>query len=121
LSSDNPNDQNDFASTFNMFAHYYKSQKKFIEAIAMANKAINITDKLLASDNKHKYLIYWIRRKCSLAEIYFDANQIESAKSILSEIKPQAEKCLVENSDDNFTKYVNNNINELLEKINQRQ
>ena len=120
-SKDNPDYQSELASSYNKLAYLLKDGfNDYDTAKDICNKAIEISRQLSIA-NPDKYLNHWINYIHSLAEIYFDTNQIESAKSILSEIKPQAEKCLAENPDDNLTKSVNDNINELLAKINQRQ
>ena len=107
------------AMTYNNFSKFYASQHRFDDAIAMASKAIDIAQNV--ADKDSTYLIDLIKYKHTLAEIYFATNEIDSAKSILSEITPQAEKCLAENPNDECTKTVNKDINDLLAKINQCQ
>ena len=121
LPKDTPEYQDNLASTYNKLAYLLKDDIKDNEAAKdSCNKAIDIAKKL-SSNNHEIYFIDLIGYKHTLAEIYFDADEIDSAKSILSEIKPQAEQCLTDNPDDEWTKSVNNDINELLEKINQQQ
>lgn len=121
LSKDNPEHYKILASFYNNLAYLYKDGLKDYEAAKdICNKAIEI-EKQLSITNPNENLNNWINYKHTLAEIYFDANEIDSAKSILSEIKPQAEKRLAENPNDEWTQTVNNDINDLLEKINQLQ
>ena len=111
---DNPQFQNGLASTYNNLAYCYFYQKQYLEAIEQVNKAIDIAYYLSQKDSK--YLIEWIGYKHSLAEFVFNKGEVEKAKGILEEIKPLAEKCLSEKTDDSWTQTVNNNINELLAK-----
>lgn len=109
------NNQNNVAISYSNIAYCFVKQNKVDEAIAMANKAIFIGQEL--KDEDSSYLIDLINYKHTLADIYFNTNDIESAQSILSEIKPQAEQCLADDPDDKETQKVNKEINKLWEKI----
>ena len=119
LPKDNHHYQAELARVYNNFAYLYNKDyfKDFETAKMHCNKAINIAQQLSIS-NPLKYLINLLGYQSSLAEICFDNNEIKTAKSILEEIKPLAEDCLAKNPNDEWTKTVNNDINELLEKIN---
>ena len=121
LPKDNIEYQNNLANTYNKLAYIFKDGFKDYEvAKDICNKAIEIGEQLSIT-NPNDYLNNWINYKHSLAEIYFDNDEIETAKSILVEIKPQAEKHLAENPNDEWTQTVNNDINVLLKKIYQLQ
>ena len=118
LPKDNPEYQYTLATAYNNYAYEVLRKeriKDFEAAKEYCNKAIEIT-KQLSIINPEQYQIHLLNYKHSLAEICFDNNEIETAKSILDEIKPLAEKCLVEKPFDSLTQKVNNVINELLEK-----
>lgn len=121
LPKDNPEYQKDLASTYNHLAYFLKDRlKDYLAAKENCNKAIEITNQL-SIIKPEKYLIVLLGYKHSLAEICFDNNEIETAKSILDEIRQLAEKCLEENPNDEWTQTVNDDINELLEKINNQE
>jgi len=115
LPKDNPEYQNGLADSYNNLAYCYKAQKQYTEAITAVNNAIAITKQL--SDNDAKYLPNWIDRNHSLAEIYFDNNEIAKAKEILKAIQPMAKKCLDEKPNDSWTQKLNDAITDLLSKI----
>ena len=119
LPKDNHHYQAELARVYNNFAYLYNKDyfKDFETAKMHCNKAINIAQQLSIS-NPLKYLINLLGYQSSLAEICFDNNEIKTAKSILEEIKPSAGECLAKNPNDEWTKTVNDSINELLEKIN---
>lgn len=117
--SDDLKNQENLAKIYNCLANLLKDYKKdFKSAKEYCYKAIEIAQQL-SEKNPAKCLIDLLGYKHSLAEICFDNNEIEVAKSILEEIKPQAEKCLAENPNDDYTKKLNAAIADLLEKIKQ--
>ena len=118
LPKDNPKYQIDLANAYNNLAYLLHNDhfKDLKSAKEYCHKAIEIAQRL-TEQNPAEYLIYLLNRKHSLAEICLDNNEIEVAKSILDEIKPQAEKCLAENPNDEYTKELNDAVAELLEKI----
>ena len=118
LPKDSPKYQDYLAKAYYNFAVFQKEHLKNYEvAKENCNKAIEIA-KLLSIIKSEKYFIKLINYKYFLFKICFDNNEIESAKSILEEIKPLAEECLAENPDDEWTIKVNNWIKDLWEKIN---
>ena len=116
LPNDSPNFQNVLAFTYNNRGLVlYKVQKKYAEAVEIINKAIDITKQL--SDIDDNYLIYWITYKHSLAEIFFENNEMAKAKDILVAIQPMAKKCITEKPNDGWTQWINSAISALLSKI----
>ena len=115
LPKGNPKYQNFLAGSYNSLAYCYKAQKQYTEAITAVNNAIAITKQL--SDNNAKYLPDWINYNHSLAEIYFDNNEITKAKDILVQIQPIAQKCLDEKPNDSWTQGLNDAIADLLSKL----
>jgi tetratricopeptide (TPR) repeat protein len=121
LSNDNHKYLKDLASAHNRLAYLLKDHFKDYEtAKENSNKAIEIAEQL-SINNPEKYLIYVLGYKHSLADMYFANNELKPAKSILDEIKQPAEKCLADNPNDEWTKTVNNSINDLWEKINKQE
>ena len=116
MPNDSPNFQNVLAFTYNNRGLVlYKVQKKYAEAVEIINKAIDITKQL--SDIDDNYLIYWITYKHSLAEIFFENNEMAKAKDILVAIQPMAKKCITEKPNDGWTQWINSAISALLSKI----
>ena len=113
--------QNSLALAYNNLALLQKNILKNLEsAEAYFKKAIEAVEPLLEV-NRKLFLIKWVEYKYMLADLYFDTEKVEPAKSILEEIKPLAEECLAKNPNDKKTKDVNNWINELWEKINKNK
>ena len=113
--------QNSLALAYNNLALLQKNILKNLEsAEAYFKKAIE-TEEPLLEVNRKLFLIKWVEYKYMLADLYFDTEKVEPAKSILEEIKPLAEECLAKNPNDKKTKDVNNWINELWEKINKNK
>lgn len=114
----NPVYQNSLALTYNNFALFCKNNlKENVSAEAYFKKAI-VTEEPLLKVHRKLFLIKWVKYKYRLANLYFDTEKVESAKSILEEIKPLAEECFAKNPNDEDTKNVNDWINNLWEKIN---
>ena len=114
----NPAYQDGLASAYNGFAVFQQYDLYDNEsAEAYFKKAIE-TEEPLVEVNRKLFLIKWVEYKHRLADLYFDTEKVEPAKSILEEIKPLAEECLANNSNDEWTIKVNNWINNLWEKIN---
>ena len=117
----NPVYQDSLALTYNDLALLYKDNlKKNESAEAYFKKAIETEEPLLEVSRK-LFLINWVKYKYRLANLYFDNDKVEPSKSILEEIKPLAEECLAENPNDEDTKKLNSWINDLWEKINNRE
>lgn len=117
----NPVYQDSLANSYNKLALFYKNNLNDNKsAEAYFKKAID-TEEPLVEVNRKLFLISWVRYKYRLANLYFDTDKVEPAKSILEEIKPLTEECLTKNPNDEDTKDVNDWINDLWEKINKRE
>ncbi|MBR6178518.1 MAG: tetratricopeptide repeat protein [Bacteroidales bacterium] len=112
----NPIFQNTLAGAYNGLANTYDKLKDYDKAIESINTAIDIAFQLKEQDSK--YLIYWTNYRYSLAEIKFNnGKDLDEVKNILAEIKPLAQQCLKDNPDDEWTKTVNDDIDDLLSKV----
>ncbi len=116
LPKDNPEYQNVLARSYNNLAYTYDKLKDYDKAIESINTAIDIASKLKETDSK--YLILWLACRHSLSEIkYKNGRDLDDVKNTLLEIKPIAQQCLKDNPDDEDTKTVNDDIADLLSKI----
>lgn len=107
---------NALASSYNGLAYCYVKHNNYDDAIKSITTAIEIAANM--KDKDSKYLTEWLNYRHSLAEIqFFYGVDLEDAKNSMLELQPLVQKRLHENPNDNLTKKVHNDINELLSKL----
>ena len=115
LPKDNPEYQGHLADTYNFLAYCLSESDDYPAAFAAIEKAIAIGEILKEKDSK--YLIDWINICHSLLELKFNSGEKVGLKDELIEIKALAAQCLTENPNDSWTKTINDDIDDLLGKI----
>ena len=107
------------ARTYYGRAYCYDAFNNYDDAIKSVTTAIGIATILKEKDSK--YLIDWLAFRHSWAEIKFNnGKDLEDVKNTLLEIKPLVQQCLNNNPYKNWTKKLNDEIDELLSKLEEQ-
>lgn len=105
------------AGAYNNLANLQKGQEKYEYAIENCKKAIEINDNI--KDTSLEYLVSSINSKVLLMRLYIDTYNLTEARTILNEIKPEAEKLLEKYPNYTFLQKVNGRIKKTESMLNQ--